>query len=56
MLLYPIKHIYWEKKKPHLSIRTKQTKTDPDNNFQQIYQITLQNEQKFHFFFLLKQT
>ena len=40
MLLYPIKHIYWKKKKkPYLSIKTKQTKIDPDKNFQQIYQI-----------------
>ena len=40
-----------KKKEPHLSIRTKQTKIDPDNKFQHIYQITHLNEQKFHFFF-----
>ena len=56
MLLYPIKHIYWEKKKrTQFEQRTKQTKIDPDNNFQQIYQITLQKEQNFHFFFSLEQ-
>ena len=41
MFLYPIKNIYLKKKKkkPYLSIKTKQTKIDPDKNFQQIYQI-----------------
>ena len=42
-----------KKKRTPFEQRTKQTKIDPDNNFQQIYQITLQKEQNFHFFYSL---